>query len=213
MDALYDIEHNTPTDSRQLEVLIKIDYFSKFGNQRELFRILDTFYNIFKRGDVKQIKKENIVGTPLHEIIAKYSIGTTKDGKEAKSYTILNVKSAMRDYEDMIRELQMPDLGDILKVQNFKSVMGYVGYVSGNESDRRKLFIKDIFPVKRKRDGKQFGYQIITQSIGSGIESRFTVFNRLYNNDPIKKDDIIFCNSYVQENGYYTLTGYYHIYN
>ena len=213
MDALYDITHNTPTDLRQLEVLIKIDYFSRFGNQRELFRILDTFDKIFKRGEVKQIKKENVVGTPLQEIFEKYSNGKTKDGKESKSYAIIDVRAAMRDYEDMIKELQMPDLGDILKVQNFKSVMGYIGYVSGNETDRRKLFIKDIFPVKRKRDGKQFGYQIITQSIGSGIEGRFTVFNRLYNNDPIKKDDIIFCNSYVQENGYYTLTGYYHIYN
>lgn len=213
VDALYDIYHNTPTDTRQIEVLIKIDYFSRFGNQRELFRISDTFTNIFKKGEIKQMNKDTVAGTPLEDILKKHSTDKTKSGKDAKSYKILDVKSAMRDYEIMIKNLEMPDLGDILKVQNFKSVMGYVGYVSGVETDRRKLYVKEIYPVKRRRDGKQFGYQILTQSIGSGIESRFTVFNRLYQNDPIKKDDIIFCNTYTQENGYYTLTGYTHIYN
>ena len=87
------------------------------------------------------------------------------------------------------------------------------GYVSGKESDRRKLFVKEVYPLKRKKDGVQFGYSIITQSIGSGVESRFTIFNRLYDKEPIKKDDIILCSSFTREGSYFTLTGYSHLYN
>lgn len=90
--------------------------------------------------------------------------------------------------------------------------MGYTGYVSGKDNDRRKLFVKEVYPLKRKRDGVQFGYSIITQSIGSGVESRFTVFNKIYNNDPIKKDDIILCTNYDKDGSYFTLTAYSHIY-
>ena len=102
----------------------------------------------------------------------------------------------------------MDDLSDSVKVRNFEEVMGYAGYASGREEDRRKLYVRDVFPVNRKKDGKQFGYSILTSSIGSGKESRFTVFNREYNKDPIRKGDIIYCRSYSRDGQYYTLTEY-----
>lgn len=212
IDLLSDINHNTSADSRQIEVLIKIDYFSEFGNQSELFRICDIF-EMFKRGTAKQIKKEFISGSPVEEIIKKYSNGKTKSGSESKNYILLDVGSIMCECEAMIKNAGLNDLSDVIKVRNFADIMGYAGYVSGNENDRRKLFVKEVYPVKRKRDGVQFGYSIITQSIGSGVESRFTVFNRLYNNDPIHKGDIILCTGFSREGAYFTLTGYSHVYN
>ena len=86
--------------------------------------------------------------------------------------------------------------------------MGYVGYISGKEEDRRKLYITDIYPLKRKRDGKQFGYSVITKSIGSGVESRFSVFNRVFDKEPVKKGDIIYCKSFNKDGPYFILTGY-----
>ena len=74
------------------------------------------------------------------------------------------------------------------------------------------MFVKDIFPVKRRSDGKQFGYNILTQSVGSGIESRFTVFNRVYDNAPIKKGDVIKCIKYTRDSkGYFTMEAYRHV--
>lgn len=102
----------------------------------------------------------------------------------------------------------MADLSDIIKVRNFYDVMGYIGYVSGNECDRRKLYVTELKPLYRKRDGKQFGYSIFTKSIGSGKESRFTVFNKVYDKDPINEGDIIFCKAYDRDGEYFTLTAY-----
>lgn len=212
IDLLTDIYRETSANSRQVEILIKIDYFSDFGNQRELFRICDIF-DLFKKGEAKQIRKDAVAMTPLEDVVKQYATGSTKSGGDAKSYTLLDVPAIMRGCEQKIREAGLSDLSDIIKVKNFAEIMGYVGYVSGKEEDRRKLYVKDVFPVKRKRDGVQFGYSILTQSIGSGIESRFTVFNRLYEKDPIKKDDIILCTSFDRDGSYFTMTGYQHVYN
>ena len=212
VDVLYDISKFSKIDARQLDILIKIDFFSDFGNQRELLRIADMFDNTFKKGEAKQISKAKVEGTVFEPIISKYAIGTTKTGGVAKNYTLTDVRAILREIEDAIKALHLDDLGDVIKVRNFVETMGYVGYISGKEEDRRKLYITNIFPVCRKKDGKQFGYSIITKSIGSGKESRFTVFNRVYDKNPIKKDDIIYCKSFERDGQYYTLTDYDKIY-
>lgn len=208
VDVLYEIDKNTSLNTRQLDILIKIDFFSEFGNQRELLMITSHFYETFKRGQAKQISKAKVDGTLLEPIVKKYAVGVTKSGGIAKNYTLLDIESILRELEDAIKSIKLDDLSDILKVQNFKDAMGYIGYVSGKEEDRRKLYVMDVFELCRKKDGKQFGYSIITKSIGSGIESRFTVFNKVYNEDPIKKNDIILCKGYETEGKYFKLTRY-----
>lgn len=208
VDVLSDVNKNTSVDRRQLDILIKIDFFSDFGNQRELIRIMDMFYDTFKRGDAKKISKDKVDGTLLQPIIKRYSVGTTKNGGVAKSYTLLDIESIMREAENAILECHMDDLSDLLKVRNFADVMGYVGYVSGKEEDRRKLYITNLYPIYRKKDHKQFGYSVITKSIGSGKDGRFTVFNGVFNKNPISEGDIIYCKSFERDGKYFTLTGY-----
>ena len=64
MELLADIDTRTTVNSRQLDILIKLDFFSDFGNQRELLRMVDLFTNTFKRGQAKQIKKSEVDGKP-----------------------------------------------------------------------------------------------------------------------------------------------------
>lgn len=212
IDLLTDINKKTSADSRQIDVLIKIDFFSMFGNQRELLRIHDIF-EFFKRGDAKQIKKDSLSGTKIEEMVKKYSTGKTKKGEESKNYTLIDVNKIMIECENEIKSANIQDLSNALKVKNFSEIMGYCGYISGEEKDRKKLYVKDVKPLKRKKDGVQFGYSVVTQSIGSGKESRMTVLNSLYKNDPIQKDDIIYCSGFSKEGPYFKLTGYHHIYD
>ena len=210
-DLLFDISDIAGLDTRQLSILIHIDFFSDFGNQRELENIV-YFWEFFKRGAAKQIKKDKVAGSYIEEIVIAHSTDKKKDGTIAASYTLTDVPAIIRDCEKKVLSLGLQDFGIITKIRSFNEAMGYSGYVSGNEDDRSTLFVKDVFPVKRRSDGKQFGYNILTQSIGSGIESRFTVFNRVYNEDPIKKDDIIKCLRYRRDGrGYFTMEKYRHI--
>lgn len=208
VDLLADIDTRTSLNTRQLDILIKLDFFSDFGNQRELLRITEMFYETFKKGQAKKLNKDKVDGTPMEKIVAKYAVGVTKSGQFAKSYSLLDVESIMRETEDAIKALHMDDLSDLIKVKNFEEVMGYAGYVSGKEEDRRKLYVSDVFPLLRKKDGKQFGYSVLTKSIGSGKESRFSCFNDVFNRAPIKKGDIILCRGYIREGEYYKLTLY-----
>ena len=121
---------------------------------------------------------------------------------------MLDVMAILRGAEDTVRSLHMEDLSDLVKIRNFSDIMGYVGYTSGKDCDRRKLYLLDVKRLCRKSDGRQFGYSFFTKSIGSGKESRFTVFNRVYNKDPVQKGDIIFCQDFERDGGYYTMTAY-----
>ena len=208
IELLCDINKETTLNSRQIDLLIKIDFFSEFGNQRELLRIMDMFFNVFKRGEIKQMSKSKVDGTPYEEVFKKYAVGTTKSGGVAKNYILLDVDAIMFECEDMIKKVQLPDLEDIIKVQNFADVMGYVGYVSNKPEDRPKLYVLETYPLVRHKDNKQFGYSVVTKSIGSGIESRFTVVNSLYDANPIHKGDIIFCRGYTKNGAYFRMTGY-----
>lgn len=211
-DVLITLDRETSIDTRQLEILIKIDFFSEFGNQRELFLIKDMFYTHLKRGDAKQLKRDIVDGTYLEPIVKKYAVGVTKAGGVAKSYTLLDVDSIMFEAEDAIKEMHVDDLSDIIKVRNFADAMGYVGYTSGKPEDRPKLYVLDVFPLKRKRDGKQFGYSVVTKSIGSGIQSRFSVMNSVCRDNPIAKNDIIYCKGFERQGPYFQLTSYEKIY-
>lgn len=210
-DLLFDIDGKAGLDTRQLSTLIHIDFFSDFGNQRELENIV-YFWEFFKRGTAKQIKKDKISGSYIEDIVRAHSTDRRKDGTAAASYTLTDAQEIIRDCEKKVLSLGLQDFGIITKVKSFNEAMGYSGYISGKEDDRSTLFVKDVFPVKRRSDGKQFGYNVLTQSIGSGIESRFTVFNRVYNEDPIQKDDVIKCLRYRRDKGgYFTMEKYRHI--
>lgn len=211
IDVLYALE-DTSIDTRQLDILIKLDFFSEFGNQRELLRITELFYQTFKRGQMKKITKTKIEGTALEPIIQKYSVGVTKSGVNSKSYTLLDIYSILCEVEDTVKSLKLSDLSDVVKAQNFKDIMGYIGYVSGKKEDRRKLYVLDVYPLVRRKDQKQFGYSIVTKSIGSGTESRFSVLNPVFKTDPIKKDDIIYITSWDKDGAYFRMTGYKKIY-
>lgn len=210
-DVLTDLCDKTAVDTRQLDILIKLDFFSEFGNQRELLRLTSLFYDLFKKGAAKKISREKIEGSPLEEIVARHSCGTTKSGDEAKSYTILDMREILHETEAAVKAVGMEDLSDLLKIQNSYDALGYVGFVSGRESDRPKLYIKEVYPAKRRSDGKQFGYNISTYSIGSGRESRFTIFNAPYGKDPVRKGEMIHADAYRRDGKYFTLTAWHHI--
>lgn len=210
IDLLKDISEYTSLDSRQLDILIKIDYFAQFGNQRELFKIIEMF-ELLKKGSAKKIRRDVIDGTWLEKIVSKNSSSKTKSGAESKSYTILDMDEILHDIELYIKGSHVSDLSVFMKAKNFNDIMGYAGYTSGEEVDRNKLFITGVYPVRRRKDNEVFGYSILTQSIGSGIESRMTVFKRRYEQDPIKVGDIIVCKKWERDKIYFRMLDYEHL--
>ncbi len=161
----------------KIEPLIKIDYFSEFGNANELLQML-SLLEFFKFGEMASIKKSKITSDPIRNIVSKYSTGTKKNGEEALSFSIKDMDSILRDCEALVKSLGLEDFSRRLKIQDQEDILGYFS-PTGKEEDRPVLLVKEVSPLVRKADHAQFGYSYFCRSIGSGIETRFTVTNKV----------------------------------
>lgn len=203
-ELLLDIKNKTSINSRQLDILIKLDFFSMFGNCKELLNIVD-IVNSFKFGEAKTIKKEKLEGSYILNFIDKYATDKGTKGNELKSYNILDCKSILIECENYIKSLNIEDMDLRNKIMNQQEYLGYISATT-KEEDRPILFVKEVKALKRKSDKKQFGYSIFTQSIGSGITSRFTLLNRDAKEcEELHKNDIIKCLDYEIKNSYFNL--------
>ena len=206
-DLLYAMK-NIAIDSRQLQILIELDYFSDFGNAVELWCISGIF-NLLKQGDAKKIAKEKVeVGTDWHRAVSNNAVGTNKDGSDAKFWAITDCYKLMREMESNIFARHMEDYNISVKV---KAQIEYLGHISitGRNEDRKFLVVRNVFPLKRKADGYLFGVNVLTTSLGSGKQSNFTVFNdvsRKYG--AIRKGDIIKCLDWQRDGKYFRMTKY-----
>jgi len=207
-DLLLDIANKTSVNSRQLDLLIKIDYFMTFGNCAELLRINEIF-TFFKNGTAKSVKKDKIGSEVLANIISEHATDVGKNGKELKSYTITDMYGLLIACEEYIKELHIKDLNFKVKCANQQEILGYIDLTTNREEDRRKLLITKVVPLNSKDTGISWGYALFTKSVGSGKTSRLTIKSKLYEKQPINKMDIVYAER-VQQNrsGYWYLWEY-----
>lgn len=190
--------------------LILIDYFSEFGNQRELLEIAKV-WDFFKQGTSKSVKRSLVDSNPaLSKIINNHATHTLKSGEEAQCYTFQTPQDVMEclyECEAYIRQLHLDDLDARAKIQNSVDILGYCDVCTGISSDRRRLLITDVIPLKN--NGDLWAYRLSTKSIGSGKSARVTVKAELYNSSPINKGDIVRVHDlYKNKAGYWYLTSY-----
>ena len=207
MSLLTLMNNETSIDTRQRDILIKIDFFVDFGNATELSRIASVFA-FFKNGTAKKVQKDKISGQML-DVVSKYATDKNKNGTEAKSFTITDMAGLLDECEDVIKSLHLPDLDLKCKIQNQIELMGYIDLTTNKKEDRRKLLITDVFPLSSKKDNTVWGYAAQTRSIGSGKVSRLTIRSSVYAKTPVKRFDIIYAKELEKNrSGYWYLLDY-----
>lgn len=207
MSLLTLMNNETSIDTRQRDILIKIDFFVDFGNVTELSRIASIFV-FFKNGTAKKVQKDKISGQML-DVVSKYATDKNKNGTEAKSFTITDMAGLLNECESVIKSLHLPDLDLKCKIQNQIELMGYIDLTTNKKEDRRKLLITDVFPLSSKTDNTVWGYAAQTRSIGSGKVSRLTIRSSVYAKTPVKRFDIIYAKELEKNrSGYWYLHDY-----
>lgn len=207
MSLLTLMNNETSIDTRQRDILIKIDFFVDFGNVTELSRIASVFA-FFKNGTAKKVQKDKISGQML-DVVSKYATDKNKNGTEAKSFTITDMVGLLDECEDVIKSLHLPDLDLKCKIQNQIELMRYIDLTTNKKEDRRKLLITDVFPLSSKKDNTIWGYAVQTRSVGSGKASRLTIRSSVYAKAPIKRFDIIYAKELEKNrSGYWYLLDY-----
>lgn len=202
MELLTLCDTKTHLDTRQRDILVRIDYFSEYGNAKELLKMVQLFA-FFKNGSMKKILKEKL--TPeMQAIVAQYATDVSKNGALAKSYTFTDMPGFLLHLERMVREMSIQDFDLRSKMNDQLECLGYIDLTTNKKEDLRKLIILDVFPLKSKRDGSIWGYALQVRSIGSGKHNRWTVRSRYFDKKPVKKLDVI----EVPKSGWHEERGY-----
>ena len=206
MELLRVIRAATGINSRQLGILINLDYFSGFGNARELSLIYDWF-TMFKEGEMKTVKK-NGTDQRILDLVSKHATDIGSKGAVLKSYTITDMPGLLEEAEQMVKGFHLKDYTLQEKARQQLDTLGYIDIVTNKNSDRRRLFVMNMYPMKSKRDNTVWGYAVLARSIGSGKSSRLTVRSRVYNAEPFNKGDIIYASDISKWGEYWYLDNY-----
>ena len=205
VDLLRDIYEKTSVNSRQLDILIKLDFFDEFGNAKELLRLVK-MYDMF--GTAKTLKKEKLANSDVvRAIVERHSVSVTKTGKESKSYSQLDNMAILNECETLIMSLGIKPMTIKEKAEVQREYMGYVDLATGKQEDRPKLYILDVKTLKSKASGRVWARQITAQSIGSGKQSNYTITSKNYHEE-FQVGDVILCKHLEKQKDYWHITNY-----
>ena len=127
IDLLYDIDEKTSVNSRQLEILTKLNFFSDFGNNKYLLGVID-IYDKFHKAKVITKKKMDELGVSEF-LMKKYS------GKETKSqYREIDNAGLMKELCSRLDDDSMNIMEQI------KAEKEYLGTVSYNNHEMKDYY-------------------------------------------------------------------------
>ena len=202
--------HTSEIKRNQIDVLNKIDFFDMYGNQKTVSQI-SRMYDTINTDNLK-IKTEDISkNQSVYDIVCDHTYSMADKRGNALKYRTFEDHNeqmkCMRSIEEYLQSLNLKDIPQNVKIQNYKEYLGYVP-ATGKVEDRKTLIINDVTPITSKSGGV-WQYRINAQSLGSGRVARLSVAKRLYDNYPIKESSIINAKEIKKdEKGYWHLTNY-----
>lgn len=181
---LYDIFEKTTLNTRQLEILIRLDFFSEFGNAKELMRIY-TIFSEFNNGKQKQIAKSKVKNDVLINIIERNCRQTEK------SYLELNITKILDEVEEYVKALNLPDFTIRDKMADQKEYLGYIDFSTGKPEDRFKLIVTEITALFTKDKEKCWARRINAISLGTGKKQELTIYEKYFSKNQLIVGDCI----------------------
>lgn len=176
VELLIKIENETSVDSRQLNILISLDFFKEFGSNKYLLKIVNEFNKLYK---VKQINKSKIEKLEIPEyLIKKYS------NKETKSlYKEINNESLIIEIIEDFDSAERLPIANQMKIE-----MDYLGYVEyKNDSLNENLYF-----VKEFNLGDYNCPKMVLRQIKTGLEVHIRIkYSKTFTSQPFKKYAIL----------------------
>ena len=181
IDLLIDIK-NTSVNSKQLEILIKLNFFSEFGEINTLLKQVDYFDKVYGKKQFKIDKLEEL-GLPKDIVKLHCKKQTEKIWKDFDSVSLL---------KDIIKNVEYKEtsLMDIFNYQ--QELYGYVSYVQPT-ANKRLYYVSDINSTK-------YLTTITLYEIYSGKTRTVKMWTSAYNRNPFNKGAILYIVSLEKKN-------------
>ena len=170
-DSFIDLLRVFPGDSRQLEILIKLNYFSQFGSIGKLLNIVE-LYNKF--GTRKTLKESDVLSlpTPVQEIIAKYAV------KPKTQYKITDNDGMLRELAELVGERP------ITMMMRLEWEQQYLGYCASTDPSQQGSWL--VLDIDTKYSPK-----LTIFAIWSGEQRIVKISKRDFQSNPLVKGDTI----------------------
>lgn len=144
MDLLHDIKEHTTANTKQIDVLIMLDFFREFGSIGKLLECSRLFNEIHNK---QQFKKDKIDDLMLDRgMVSRFSEKITD-----KMFSKVKTRDLLRNIESTVQELQ-PSISSLVKFQTehlgyidikdkkYKGVAVVIGITSWNRVTKMQLY-------------------------------------------------------------------------
>ena len=187
MELLVDLQ-DTSINSRQLDILIRLDFFEEFGGSKKLLEEVEIFNSLYSKKVLNLTKLP--LGLTLDEIRPFVGKLTEKQGRE------VDIENLMNYCESKLKNEDLP-----LK-DKFEAMLEYQGYISyKDESWNENVYV--ITGFKTNKYGTTF-VSIYNLKRGESLEIK--VYKKTLSRNPLDEYDIIYAvikdkNKKRKENG------------
>lgn len=193
-DVLDALKQHTSIDSRQLNILIRLDFFQEIdGNAKRLLRITKLYDEL---SDRTQFMKEKL-DSDMFEIVKAHSRET------AKKFVDCDMPAIKQECFKRLSNADIPDFSIKEKIADQREFLGYVDIRTGKPEDVRKVLVTGVFPLKSQRTGNVWAYAFNAVSVGTGKANHWTCKRMVYKTCEFREGDIIYIDKYHKEREQY----------
>ena len=179
ISLLQQIEEDRQINSRQMEILIQLQYFDEFGKNKKLLEIYKYFKSLYGRKTIAKDKLEDL-GLNPEDVVECFEKETEKQ--------YINI-----DYMKMLTniETRIPNKAISITEQALFEI-DVVGYISMiYDVDKRYCLVADI--------DTKYSPVVTLYSLGSGKEVICKINKALFKEEPFKKGQLIKCGRFFEK--------------
>lgn len=171
IDLLYDIKGNTSVNSRQLRILINLDFFSEFGDINYLNACVDMFDKYYGK---KQIKKDSLSEYNVNEdIVRQYA-----DKETEKTFSGVDVCAVLKE---LSKHIHVKKRMLATRIKDQIELLGYVDIV-----DEKYSGLAAVVDIDTK-----YAPKIKLYSLKNGTSLDCKTDRRTFNKNRLAVGDII----------------------
>lgn len=190
MDLLRLITSKVAIRTNQLEILIKINFFSQWGDMGKQLYIYQAFQEL-KCGEIATFKRDAVPQCMADIDYTDDVNDKKKDGTDAKSIKITNIDGILRKVNDHIINTDTPKVTIQELAAWQQDYLGYVSIATGKREDVNTLMVTKLTPLIGRYSSMPWSYRIDAFSIGTGKACTMYCKTNIYKLSPIGENDLI----------------------
>lgn len=175
-----DEENKSLINSRQIEILIKLQFFEEFGHNEKLLSIYRIFSDLYGRKVISKDRLHELSISP--DIVAKNALAETD-----KQYRDINIEKILYEYE---KNAPNTNLNFSEQTKFEIEILGYIN-TTYPEIDRTICLVKDV--------DTKFKPKVTLYCLQNGKEIECKIKKETFKSKPLKKGTLIRANEFQKK--------------